>query len=191
MTKISSLPLIALAAFGLSACGDGDESVAEQRSDQLEDRADAIDERADEIDDSDDELLVDNDDPMATGTMGGMASDGVSVRLSGFQPTGTIYVALQDEAAFGSNDATYGTSVEPMGSEVEAMITGITPGDYALAVFQDTNGNGELDLGPNGVPTEPWYLSGDAGTSSAPQFSDAMSSYDMGDSEDVDLSDNM
>jgi len=31
----------------------------------------------------------------------------------------------------------------------------LPPGRYALQVFQDTNGNGQLDLSPRGIPLEP------------------------------------
>ena len=191
MNKLTTLPLVALLGLGLAACGE--DSAVENRAEALEDRADEIEDRVDDVEPMDERMddmdMDDRDMPMATDdTMtGGMGTDGVNVRLSGFEPTGTIYVALQDESVFGMNDATYGTSVEPMGSSVDAVITGITPGEYALAVFQDTNGNGMLDVGANGVPTEPWYLSNGAGTSGAPNFADAASDYEAGDTEEVQL----
>ena len=193
MTKLNTLPLVALMGLGLAACGQ--DSAVEERAEALEERADEIEDRADDVEpvdermsdmDMDDDPMM--DDPMMGGTMDGMDPNGVTVRLSGFQPTGTIYVAMQEEGIFGTGEATYGTSVEPMGTSVDAVITGLTPGEYALAVFQDTNGNGMLDMGANGIPSEPWYLGNGAGKTSAPSFDDASNDYSMGDMEEVDLS---
>lgn len=200
MTDLTKLPLVALLGLGLAACGQ--DSAVENRAEAMEERADELEDRADDIEPMDerDTMAMDDrdrmdmdDDRMTTGTtMGGMdpmMQEGTTVRLSGFQPTGTIYVALQEEGIFGSPEATYGTSVEPMGSSVDAVITGVQPGEYALAVFQDTNGNGQLDLGAGGVPNEPWYLGNGAGKNGAPSFADASKRYDgMSDMEDVDLS---
>lgn len=38
----------------------------------------------------------------------------------------------------------------------------LPPGDYALSAYHDVNGNGELDKGAFGVPTEPYGFSNDA-----------------------------
>lgn len=36
-----------------------------------------------------------------------------------------------------------------------ARFTEVPPGRYALQLYQDVNGNGQLDLSPRGVPLEP------------------------------------
>ena len=36
-----------------------------------------------------------------------------------------------------------------------ARFTEVPPGRYALQLYQDANGNGQLDLSPRGVPLEP------------------------------------
>lgn len=49
----------------------------------------------------------------------------------------------------------------------------VPPGTYAVAAFQDTNGNGQLDRTGLGLPLEPYGLSNDAGRRGRPDFRDA------------------
>jgi uncharacterized protein (DUF2141 family) len=49
----------------------------------------------------------------------------------------------------------------------------VEPGIYAIAVFQDLNGNGILDKTQNGLPLEPYGFSNGAGRSAAPRFGQA------------------
>jgi len=105
-----------------------------------------------------------------------MDNDGVVVTVNGITEAGTVYVALQNEGVFGAADATYGAAVESDGSgSVDVVIDDVSAGDYAIAVFQDTNGNGRMDM-EGGVPSEPWALSNGAGTRGAPVFADSMMS---------------
>ena len=113
--------------------------------------------------------------------------DGVVVTVNGVSGTGTVYVALQSEGIFGTADATYGATAPAAMGSVDVVIPGVSAGDYAVAAFQDTNGNGQLDVGSNGVPTEPWALSNGAGTSGAPTFAGAMMSFDGTDTATVTL----
>ena len=113
--------------------------------------------------------------------------DGVEITVENATGTGTVYVALQSEGIFGGNDATYGGTATPMNGMAEVEIAGVMAGDYAVAAFQDTNGNGVLDIGGNGVPTEPWALSNGAGTAGAPAFADARITFDGDDDVTVTL----
>lgn len=128
------IPLTAIAALTLTACGGTDADMSDARE------------------------------------------DGVTVTITNIESDGTIYVALQEESIFGTADATYGATVEASAvrdGKVEVFIDDVEAGTYAVAVFQDTNGNGQMDVGSNGVPTEPWALSYGAGTQGAPKFADA------------------
>lgn len=52
-------------------------------------------------------------------------------------------------------------------------IPNLKPGTYALAVFHDENGNGNLDTNFLGIPTESYGFSNDArGSFGPPDFSD-------------------
>ena len=56
----------------------------------------------------------------------------------------------------------------------EFVFEGLTPGHYAVAVFHDVNGNGELDMIPPGLPTEPYGFSNDVGRFRPPDFKAAL-----------------
>ncbi|MBZ0206929.1 MAG: DUF2141 domain-containing protein [Flavobacteriales bacterium] len=53
-------------------------------------------------------------------------------------------------------------SVEADARTVSCTFTGVSPGTYAVSVFHDVNGNGELDKSWVGWPKEPWGFSNDA-----------------------------
>lgn len=50
----------------------------------------------------------------------------------------------------------------------------LTPGRYAVAVYHDLNGNGELDRVPPGLPTEPYGFSNEVGRFGPPSFEGAL-----------------
>jgi uncharacterized protein (DUF2141 family) len=49
---------------------------------------------------------------------------------------------------------------ELQGTETPLRLSDLPPGRYAVQVFQDSNGNGQLDLSPRGIPLEPVGFSG-------------------------------
>ena len=48
------------------------------------------------------------------------------------------------------------------GSPVAIHISGLAPGDYAIALYHDRNRNEKLDTNLLGIPTEPYGFSGSA-----------------------------
>ena len=52
-------------------------------------------------------------------------------------------------------------------------INDLPPGRYAVMAYVDRNGNGKLDRGMFGRPTEPYGFSNGGGAFGAPDFSDA------------------
>jgi uncharacterized protein (DUF2141 family) len=83
-----------------------------------------------------------------------------------------LYVALFDSAeayVAGKSVAAQTLPVQDRGAQVAFL--GLPPGDYALKVFADENGNGKLDTNLMGIPTERYGFSKDArGNMSAPGF---------------------
>ncbi len=53
-------------------------------------------------------------------------------------------------------------------------IADLAPGNYAIAVYVDENGNGKLDRGMFGIPSEPYGFSRGGGTFGPPDFADAL-----------------
>ena len=76
---------------------------------------------------------------------------------------GDIYVAIYDHPEkYMSVDMAVFKQMVPIKEETETIIFSNVPeGEYAIAVFQDLNGNGELDLKSTGIPKEPFGFSND------------------------------
>jgi len=47
-------------------------------------------------------------------------------------------------------------------STASVQFNGVVPGQYAIRLFHDVNGNGQLDTNPFGMPTEPFAFSNNA-----------------------------
>lgn len=86
------------------------------------------------------------------------------------QDAGKLYVALQTEEEFAKKKGTYTEVVDPTDDEVTVTFTDVTPGIYAVAVFQDTDENGKLSMKKN-RPSEPYAFSGEV--DGKPKFGDA------------------
>jgi uncharacterized protein (DUF2141 family) len=91
-----------------------------------------------------------------------------------------------DCALFGSADGFPGESAKARKtakSKIEngqavCIFGGVAPGDYAVSVFHDENGNGKLDRNFMGMPKEGVGASNDAaGHFGPPKFDDARFSY--------------
>jgi uncharacterized protein (DUF2141 family) len=67
-----------------------------------------------------------------------------------------------------------GASRVPGHDTEDFVFSGLDPGRYAVAVYFDTNGNGELDTVLGGVPTEPFAFSNDVGRRAPPDFREAL-----------------
>lgn len=90
--------------------------------------------------------------------------------------SGTIMIALYDDAeTFLSRDGLAArTRMPATAGSLLHVFTGLAPGDYAVSVFHDTDGDGRLKVGAYGQPVEPWGMSRDArGEMGPPRFEDA------------------
>ncbi|MEM7023413.1 MAG: DUF2141 domain-containing protein [Pseudomonadota bacterium] len=71
---------------------------------------------------------------------------------------------------------------------VECRFTDITPGDYAVAVSHDFNGNQETDTNFLGIPKEPWGVSNNIRpTLRAPRFEEAAVDLSPGESLRIEV----
>jgi uncharacterized protein (DUF2141 family) len=71
---------------------------------------------------------------------------------------GTIYLSLHDnEDSFPSadQDAVRTGKIESFGKTAEYTFENLSEGTYAISVFQDMNGNAEMDTNFLGIPKEP------------------------------------
>lgn len=81
----------------------------------------------------------------------------IVVRVEGIQASGTLYLAL----APADRDDWGDRPLQQLQAETgELRLPDVPPGRYAVQLYQDSNGNGRLDLSPRGVPQEPVGFSG-------------------------------
>ena len=105
---------------------------------------------------------------------GPAAASTLVVRAEGVEPLrGTVKVAV---CARGFDEAgcPWGASRPARVSTEEFAFENVLPGRYAVAAYQDVNGNGELDRVPPGIPTEPYAFSNDVGRLAPPSFERAL-----------------
>ena len=101
----------------------------------------------------------------------------LTVNLLGLESdSGKVAVALYDSAgSFEDRSGAVATAwIEPHGGVVSWSVEDLAPGVYAVAVYHDLNGNGELDRSALGPPDEPYGFSNDVrGTFGPPRFEKA------------------
>lgn len=105
-------------------------------------------------------------------------TDDVTLRLkvTGIAaPTGQVMIALFDsEDGFEDETPIDDAVVSVSGDKIRVRFRGLAAGDYAIKLFHDENGNGELDTGFMGIPSEPYAFSRQARDPfSAPEWDEA------------------
>ncbi len=105
--------------------------------------------------------------PLTVEVHGKLKPDSV-VRVAAY---GSAEQWLEDPS--GANDRRVGAdAVQKRAQAVD--IADLAPGAYAIAVYVDENGNGELDRGLFGIPSEPYGFSRGGGSFGPPAFADAL-----------------
>ena len=98
---------------------------------------------------------------------------GVQVEVEGIEPGGGgVYVTLC-QGGLSENACTLGREAPGTAPAQVFTFADVPPGSYAVAAFQDQNGNGRLDRTGLGLPLEPYGLSGGAGRRARPDFAQA------------------
>jgi uncharacterized protein (DUF2141 family) len=76
---------------------------------------------------------------------------------------GKLQVGLYREEGFPSKGSEIvGSTVDAEAGDMTVRLGDIEPGEYAVAVFHDLDGDGELDRAWYGLPREPYGFSGGA-----------------------------
>lgn len=89
----------------------------------------------------------------------------VTVELAGVQARGgTLYASLQTRGDFMKPGVGYNVkAVAPKAGVLRLTIPNVAPGDYALSVLHDANGDKQMNMSPQFIPLEGWAMSnGDA-----------------------------
>jgi uncharacterized protein (DUF2141 family) len=121
--------------------------------------------------------------PTATAA-GGAPGIAVVARVEGAASGRIAFALFRGAASFGGAGDPLRkafVALEPDGAATWE-ITDLRAGDYAIKAFHDVNGNGRLDRGAFGIPTEPYGFSRNArGRLGPPGYDDARFRFGTGD----------
>jgi uncharacterized protein (DUF2141 family) len=94
----------------------------------------------------------------------------LTVQVEGARPgQGAVLVGIcSGSLDFGS--CRYSQTVQPPAEEFRVVFPEVAEGSYAIAVFQDLNGNNNLDRDSRGLPQEPYGFSNGTGRTAPPSF---------------------
>lgn len=114
-------------------------------------------------------LLSTNPDPITPPAKVHLTIDVHNVQLR----KGIVFVAVFTPGkAFPEGEPMEGKRVDATSGSVKTVFS-VEPGEYAVAVYHDENGNGKMDKRMFGIPKEPYGFSNDfRPTMSAPKFKD-------------------
>ncbi|MFE1601810.1 DUF2141 domain-containing protein [Methylobacterium sp. ID0610] len=101
-----------------------------------------------------------------------LAAD-LAVEVEGVQPGGgTVYVALC-VGGLSEEFCRDGRDAPARAPTLRVVFTEVPPGTYAVAAFQDLDGDGRLARTPLGLPREPYGFSNGAGRGGRPDYAAA------------------
>lgn len=86
------------------------------------------------------------------------------IHVLGASPAGGILrLGVYDKAGYpGDKNPVVTADVPARPGETVITLSGLAPGTYAIEVYQDINGNGQMDMTWIGLPLEPYGFSRDA-----------------------------
>ena len=96
----------------------------------------------------------------------------VAIDMSGLRAGGTLYVQLQTRDQFLGVGRAAGRIVEtPAAGALSLDLGDVAPGDYAVTVWHDDNGNHQFDVNPStGAPADGWATANAEGLRGRPTF---------------------
>lgn len=91
------------------------------------------------------------------------------------KPTGAIMIAVANsDQSFTGKAANFKEFKIPVTqASMKINLGDIPAGDYAVKLFQDENGNGQIDSNMLGIPSEGYGFSNNSGAMGQPEFNDA------------------
>ena len=83
----------------------------------------------------------------------------ITVDLTGLRAGGTLYVQVQTREQFMGPARVGGRVVAaPQAGSLSVEIGEVPPGDYAVTIWHDANGNNQFDMGTRGQPADGWAM---------------------------------
>lgn len=97
----------------------------------------------------------------------------LTVRFENVKETnGELYVGIFEKDNF-LRQPTIGKMVKVDSNGSEVTFEGVAYGSYAISVFHDLNGNKTMDRESDGMPSEPWAMSGSVDPNQYPTWDGA------------------
>jgi uncharacterized protein (DUF2141 family) len=86
------------------------------------------------------------------------------IKIENVVPGGVVRLGVYDEARYPDDNSVAVASADIAAVPSETIVTlhGLSPGVYAIQVYQDVNANGKMDTSWVGLPLEPFGFSRDA-----------------------------
>ena len=95
----------------------------------------------------------------------------LNVHLDGVRAAGgTLYVSVQTREQFMQESGTAGTVVSAPREGSHEFSFDVPPGDYAISVWHDDNGNRSFDMSDQHMPLDGWAMTNSAGLRGEPSF---------------------
>jgi len=96
----------------------------------------------------------------------------VSVDLSNLRAGGTLYVQLQTREQFMGQQRVAGRLIQaPTAGALSVDLGEVPPGDYAISVWHDQNGNSRFEIDPTaGAVLDGWAMANGEALRSRPEF---------------------
>ena len=110
---------------------------------------------------------------LAVAASGAAFADDVTITLTGVHAGGSILGALQTEAEFMKPSGTYGAMAPSKDGTVVLVFKDVAPGEYALSILQDDDGDKTMKLDAKGMPAEGWAMKNAAKFKGKPTFAQA------------------
>lgn len=93
----------------------------------------------------------------------------VTIELTGLQPQGQVMLQVfNSEESYRAGRGLAARRIPITASTATVEFEDVPTGQYAVRLFHDLNGNGELDTNPFGILTEPYAFSNNARGSFGP-----------------------
>ncbi|MCP3138335.1 DUF2141 domain-containing protein [Pyxidicoccus xibeiensis] len=100
----------------------------------------------------------------------------LTLELKGLtQKSGHVFIAVHSSAASfnGKGEPAAVRRVEVTDTKLTITLPDLAPGDYAVSLFHDANGNNKLDTNLIGIPKEGYAFSNNVGARGRPAFDEA------------------
>lgn len=103
-----------------------------------------------------------------------IASIEITVELNSGKSQGMVHLAIYDSKSSFLKSPCYSTTFVSKSNRFSVPTDELPDGEFAVAAFLDTNGNGKLDSNIFGVPSEPYGFSNNVrGVLGPPHWKDA------------------